>query len=85
MSTKATWNKKAHKLESKGPRTMGERLKVLRYKAGKSAHEVSREAGIACPALCRWEADNNMPMLRELIIIAEYYGVTLDYIVFGRE
>lgn len=84
MSTKATWNKKAQKLESKGPRTMGERLKVLRYKAGKSIHEVCRETEIAYPTLYRWEADTNIPMLRELIVIAEYYGVSLDYIALGR-
>lgn len=84
MSTKATWNKKAHKLESKGLRTMGERLKVLRYKAGKSIHDVCRETEIAYPTLYRWEADTNMPMLRELIIIAEYYCVSLDYIALGR-
>ena len=84
MSTKATWNKKAQKLESKGLRTMGERLKVLRYKAGKSIYEVCRETEIAYPTLYRWEADNNMPLLRELIIIAEYYGVSLDYIALGR-
>lgn len=85
MAAKATWDKKAQKLERKGLRTIGERLKVLRYKAGKSIHEVCRETGIVYPTLYRWEADNNMPMLRELIIIAEYYGASLDYIVLGRK
>lgn len=64
--------------------TMGERLKHLREEKGENIMEVSRETGIGRSTIYKWESDFNKPRLTELIIMSEYYGASLDYIVFGR-
>lgn len=63
---------------------IGERLKQLRIMSGKTPTEVSRDTGITRATVYRWEQGSGVPRLAELIIMAEYYGVSLDYIVFGR-
>ena len=64
--------------------TMGKRLKHLREGKGKTIKEVSQETGISRAALHKWESDFNKPRLAELIIMAEYYGASLDYLVLGN-
>ena len=65
--------------------TMGKRLKHLREGKDKNIKEVSQETGIGRATLYKWESDFNKPRLAELIIMAEYYGASLDYIVAAGE
>lgn len=72
------------KITSASTTTMGDRLKLLRYRKRKSAREAAEEMGITMKSVYAWELGKNNPRLSELIILAEYYGASLDYIVFGR-
>lgn len=64
--------------------TPGERLKNLRCLKGKTITQASGETGITCASLYSWERSERLPRVSELVILAEYYGTTLDFIVLGR-
>ena len=64
--------------------TMNIRLRELRKSQGKSAQQVALATGISKNGIHILETNpNNSPMVRTLVILADYYGVSLDYLV-GR-
>ena len=65
-------------------RPMNIRLRELRKSQGKSAQQVALATGISKNGIHILETNpNNSPMIRTLVILADYYGVSLDYLV-GR-
>lgn len=64
--------------------TMNIRLRELRKSQGKSGQQVALATGISKNGIHILETNpNNSPMVRTLVILADYYGVSLDYLV-GR-
>ena len=59
-----------------------ERLKELRIEAGLTQEKLSKDLnGVITPsAIGLWELKKRTPNLDAVIILAEYFGVTLDYI-----
>jgi hypothetical protein len=63
---------------------MNIRLRELRKSQGKSGKQVSIATGISKNGIHILETNpNNSPMVRTLVILADYYGVSLDYLA-GR-
>lgn len=62
--------------------SFAERLKELREEHGLSQSQLSRELGgkITQVAITLWENKKRTPSLDYVIILAQYFGVTLDYI-----
>lgn len=58
-----------------------ERLKALRQEKGLSIQRLANEVHISSSALCRWE--NRQADIRgsQLVILAKYFGVTIDYLM----
>jgi transcriptional regulator with XRE-family HTH domain len=48
-------------------------------------YKVSRETGIPYSALSDWKAGRSTPKNTKLQKLADYFGVTLDYLVSGNE
>lgn len=63
---------------------IGEYLKESREKAKKSVYDVEREIKINHGSIYRWERNENIPSIEQCILLADYYGVSLDELV-GRE
>lgn len=60
------------------------RLRELRERLGKSRRQVSIATGISQNGMYFLEdVPDNSPLLRTLVILADYYGVSLDYLA-GR-
>ena len=59
-----------------------ERLRDLRTEAGLSQEQLSKALGgiITPSAIGLWELKKRTPNLDAVIILAEYFGVSLDYI-----
>lgn len=57
-----------------------ERLKMLREKKDISLSEMAIDIGMAKSLLWRYETGKSEPGLSALIQLAEYFGVTLDWI-----
>lgn len=65
----------------------GKRLKELRNNKGKAytQERVAEEVGISREYLNRLEAGKKGCSVDLLVIFAQYYDVTMDYITYGKE
>lgn len=59
----------------------GRRLKELREERGLSQRQFAKIIGTSQPNLQRWEKGQFEPDQKTTIIIAEYFGVTIDYLL----
>ena len=58
-----------------------ERLKELRIEKGLTIKQLSKEVGIGSSSLCRWENCQADVKGSQLIILAKYFEVTIDYLM----
>lgn len=59
------------------------RIKELREAKGKTLAQMSDEIGVTDNNISRYEHDLRNPKLKTLCTIADYFGVSLDYLL-GR-
>ena len=56
-------------------------ISAERYRLRKSASEVAADIGVTTSALYAWESRRTRPSAEHLIALADYYGVTPDYLL----
>ena len=61
--------------------SFGDVIKALRTKAGLSQKKLANALGVSQQAVARWEIDNYAPTADTLAKIADYFGVTIDYLL----
>ncbi|MBR2865735.1 MAG: helix-turn-helix transcriptional regulator [Elusimicrobiaceae bacterium] len=57
-----------------------ERFKYLREEKGISQERLADDLGVSHGIISFWETGKREPKLSNLILIAEYFGVTIDYL-----
>ena len=62
-----------------------ERLFELRRQAGLSQEELANLLGVTRQAVQKWEAGTSRPDMDNLTALADYFHVSLDFLVTGRE
>jgi transcriptional regulator with XRE-family HTH domain len=63
--------------------TFADRLVELREKTGKKRQEVANDIGISRASLEYYEKNKRKPDIDVLLLLANYYGVTCDYLLKG--
>lgn len=58
-----------------------ERLKELRVARGVSQAKVAKEIGVSRYAVYAYEKEKSAPSLESLVALADYFGVTVDYLL----
>ncbi len=58
-----------------------ERLKGLRQEKGLSIQGLAREVKISSSSLCRWENCQSDIKGSQLVMLAKYFDVTIDYLM----
>ena len=58
-----------------------ERLKELRQEKGLTIQALAREVKIGSSSLCRWENCQADIKGSQLVILAKYFGVSIDYLM----
>jgi transcriptional regulator with XRE-family HTH domain len=58
----------------------GERLKELRMEEGLSQDQLAKKVGLTHTAIGLWELNKRVPNLDAVIVLANYFKVSLDYI-----
>lgn len=58
-----------------------ERLKELRQEKGMSIQSLAKAVGIGSSSLCRWENGQADVKGSQLVILAKYFAVTIDYLM----
>lgn len=61
--------------------TIGKQLLELRTKKKLSQAELAQELGISRVTYANWEIDRRRPELNSLIQLADYYDVSVDYLL----
>ena len=62
---------------------MESRLKILRIQKNKTQLNIQIETGIDQALLSKYESGKRLPPTETLLILADYYNVSIDYIM-GR-
>ena len=62
-----------------------DRLFDLRRQAGLSQEELANLLGVTRQAVQTWEAGTSRPDMDNLVSLADYFKVSLDYLILGRE
>ena len=57
-----------------------ERLKELRIASNLSARELANKIGVSFVAMYKWEKGERMPNLENLVALAKYFKVSIDYL-----
>lgn len=63
--------------------SIGERIKELRKQKGLAQWELAEEIGSAQNTISGWETDRTEPTIFNCIVLADYFGVTLDELCRG--
>lgn len=63
---------------------MYEVFEQLLQKNGVTPYKVAKEAGVTQTALSNWKAGKSTPTTKTLQKIADYFGVTIDYLMTGK-
>ena len=61
--------------------SLGDKLRNLRLKTRKTLREQSRLIGVSMNSVYRWEHDLTIPRKPTLKLMADYYGVPLDWLL----
>lgn len=67
--------------EEKIMEKFAERLKELRIEKGLSIQALAREVNIGSSSICRWENCQADVKGSQLIILAKYFNVSIDYLM----
>ena len=62
-----------------------ERLNQLRREKGLSQEQLAEMVGVTRQAVQKWEAGTSRPDMDNLVTLARYFDVTLDYLISGAE
>lgn len=65
-------------------RDYGAEIKFQRIKRNKTLKQVEADTGISNSNLSRWESGKVLPNIDFCVILADYYGITLDELI-GRD
>ena len=63
---------------------IGSFLKELRQEKGMTQEQLAEQLNVSNRSVSRWETGSNLPDLSMLIILAEYYDVTVGEIIDGK-
>ncbi len=64
-------------------RTLNENIKEMRMQRGLNQVEFAKKMCVTKQCVSNWENDNVLPSIEMLIKIADFFGVTTDYLL-GR-
>ncbi len=65
--------------------TLGERIKNYRHMKGLSQEGLAEELNVSRQAITKWESDNGVPDVDNLVSLSRLMGITLDELVLGKQ
>ena len=64
---------------------IGEGLKQQRMQLGISQSELAKATGIKQQNISRWESNTHIPDVLQCLILAKYYGITIEELIGANE
>lgn len=62
-----------------------EKLLALRKQSGLSQEELGLELGVSRQTVSKWEAGQSYPDFHRLVLLSDYFGLSLDELVRGLD
>ena len=62
-------------------KTFAERIKYLRTEKGLGQEDLAKELGVSASVISRWENGLREPSMSSLLAMANFFHVSIDYIV----
>lgn len=66
-------------------KTVGSRLRDLRTARDLALRELASETGINHNTIHKWETDKATPNREHIVLMAEFFGVSPSWLLFGKE
>lgn len=60
---------------------IGKSLKYQREKNGLTQVELAKKTGTKQSSIARWENNQNLPNINDCILLAKFYGISIDYLI----
>ena len=67
--------------DKRGITMIGEKIRALRAKKGATQEAMANVLGVSPQAISKWEQNMTMPDISMLVPIADYFGVSVDYLL----
>ena len=64
---------------------ISKKLKELRIKTGLSQEKVAEQLYVSRQAVSKWETGEAMPEMENLVALAKFYNVSVDYILASED
>ena len=64
--------------------TLGEKLQTLRRSRGLSQEQLAEKLAVSGRTVSRWETGSNMPDIGMLVVLADFYGVSIPELINGE-
>ncbi len=65
--------------------TIGKRISTLRQERKLSQEYLAEQMGVTRQAVSKWENDQTAPDTNNLVALAEFFEVSIDYLATGRK
>lgn len=65
--------------------TLGEKIKLHRQNLGLSQEALAEKLNVSRQAVTKWESNNGVPDIDNLIALSRVIGISLDELVLGEE
>lgn len=62
-----------------------DRLNLLQQQSGMNQKDLARDIGLSLSIFTIWNKGTAKPGLKQLVKIAQYFNVSLDWLVFGED
>lgn len=66
------------------PKTIGERIRMLRIKKNLSVAEMAIQLDITRAKIYSWESGKYEPGIRSVALLSLFFNVTTDYLILGK-
>ncbi len=60
---------------------MYEKFQELLTKTGRTSYQVAKDTGISETVFSYWKSGRSKPKIDKLKVLADYFGVTIDYFI----
>ena len=64
---------------------LSDKLYSLRKKSGLSQEQLAEQLNVSRQAISKWESGNSTPETEKLLLISEYFHVSIDYLLKEEE
>ena len=62
-------------------KSFSDNFKSMRKQRGLTQEQIAETLGVSCQAVSKWETNSSYPDISLLPIIADYFGVSVDYLI----